>query len=462
MNMLEHARSLGFPVEMSERMHLDESASRLLRSDSFAVPVDVRAGILEVLVDHVPTPAQFEALERASGNRVTVVVTTPELLARTRQRVQALASATTGRSIRSLWQAARDTGALGVTAVTGQPPSLVTVAGPQHLDSQPAVLADEILQWSQDVLAGREAACVPDGDDIWRVTLSDAAPSPMLAMRRLPSTLLRADELGLPASAVSLASADSGLVLVAGPPTSGRSSVAIALAERALAHVSRPAALITTLVERPLPSRLSSTWAVLVDEQGSTADSAVTSARSAGASVLLLDCPRSPGMLAAAAQAAQAGCLVFAVVDARDVTAAVLELSSVTGAHTASQVLVGSISCRLLPDSLARPVSVFEVALVTGPVRAAIADNPSALTVALEASGLAGGTTLELALATANAVGRLPAETARAAARDLPRFDAATGLLGSLYVSDSTDVDAPLLSADERHPGPRKRSRSRR
>lgn len=459
MDMLAKARSLGLPVEERERHSLDESAVRLLRADSFAVPVNSRAGVLEVLVDHVPTPAQFEALERSSGHKVTVVVTTGEILERTRQRAAALRDASSTRSLRSLWLAARQADALGVIAVAGQPPALLSVAGTTPMAAQPTLTPDEIESWVADVLAGRTHAVIPDGDDVWRVTSSTAAGLPMLTMRRLPSVIRRADELGLPASATALSVLPSGLVLVAGPPGSGRSSVALALAERALAESPRPACLVTGLVERAVPARAASSWSIELGTDAPDLGQALSQAQDSGASVLVIDTAFSDDVLAHACAKAAAGMLVFAVMPGRDAITACLELRRVVGGEAAAATLAGVVTCRLLSDALDQPVSVFEVVAATPAVVAAVCENVLGIPAAVEAGGLRSGTTLELALATAHTSGRLPLETAASAALDRQRLDVALGRMRVLFHEDVSDVDAPLIDSDVSAPAPKRRSR---
>ena len=120
-----------------------------------------------------------------------------------------------------------------------------------------------------------------------------------------------------------------------------------------------------------------------------------------------------------------------------------------------------ALACRLLPDGLSQPVSVFEVAQATAQVRAAVLSDVSSLASAIESGGLATGTTLELALALANSSGRLPFDTARSQALDPLRFDAAAGRIFSHLPDPSVDVDSALLLA-ESSPAPSRRSRWRR
>lgn len=459
MDILDQAVSLGLPVQRQELISIDPAAVRLLSADSFAVPVALSSNVLEVLVDHIPTPAQFAALERASGLQVTVTVTTGELLQRARERAATLRSTQAGRSIRHLFERARNARAYSLTILAGELPAMTTPSGLQYLSDELPVSVEEVTTWHEDLLAGRQRNVVPDGPDVWKVFSSYEDGIPVLNLRRVPAHLPSADELGLPALASALASQDFGLVMICGKSGSGRSTTAAALAIRALVHQARPAAVISDMPERTLSFGQSMIWSLTVGVDSPDLPSAVDSALTSGAKVLVVDSLES-NSLKVAASAAATGVLVFAVVPEADPILAVHGLVDAVGPSVAATILKGIVGAHLLSHD-GSAVPVFEVIIATAPVAAAVASSPRMLPAAVEAQGAAYGVTFELALAMAVSSGSLDFDQARSQAGDKQRFDVAAGRLNVLLSSEQLDADAALLdaSASSSAPPPRRRRR---
>jgi len=218
------------------------------------------------------------------------------------------------------------------------------------------------------------------------------------AIRHVPLAVPTADQLDLPESVRILALAQRGLVLLAGPPGSGRSSTFAALVTLAAA---RPGRLVVT-VERPIEHLLVAERSLVrqreVPAHSASAREAVESTAGAGADVVALADSSEPAALAAAIARAEAGALVFAVVDADGVGPALelaFEALAASGAARAPERLARALRGVVAQKLVRRAggggrVAVWEIAPAAPPVVTAVAEGdlwrlPAALAAAHEA-----------------------------------------------------------------------------
>lgn len=215
------------------------------------------------------------------------------------------------------------------------------------------------------------------------------------AVRHVPWRAPSADELELPTLVRQLAAAPRGLVLLAGPSGSGRSTTLAALV--GLAAERRPAHLVT--IERPIEYALESARSLIrqieVPTRAATAREAVESTRLLDVDVVALADGVEPAALAAAIARAEAGALVFAVVDAAGVAGAVERaldaLAPESGPRAAPRLaaaLAGVVAQKLVRRAGGgRRAAVWELAPAAPGLVAAIADDelwrlPAALAAA--------------------------------------------------------------------------------
>jgi twitching motility protein PilT len=211
------------------------------------------------------------------------------------------------------------------------------------------------------------------GSGRFRVSAMRQRGTVSLAVRSIPAGVPPAAQLGLPGAAVHLALAEQGLVLVAGPPGSGRTTTLAALVDTI--NAGRAAHVIT--VEQPVEFLHKHQQSLIVQrEVGTDTATFVTGLESAVAhapDVLVLS-RLGPDVTMAALQFAAAGRLVLAAVTASTTSDAASLV--VTGLPPHQQqparrllagCLVGAVCQRLMPraDEAGR-VAAFEV-LVTGP-----------------------------------------------------------------------------------------------
>ena len=236
----------------------------------------------------------------------------------------------------------------------------------------------------------------------FRVTLLRDHQGVGAAIRHVPWRPASAEELELPALARRFAEAARGLVLLAGPPGSGRSSSLAALV--ALAAERRSGHLVT--IERPIEQAIVSERSLVrqieVPAHAPSAREAVEATRGADVDVVALADPCEPEALAAAVARAEAGALVLAVVDAGGLAGAieraVAALAPGSGGRAGERLaaaLAGVVAQKLVRRAGGGGrAPVWELAPATPPLAAAIAQGelwrlPAALAAAHDAGARA-------------------------------------------------------------------------
>ena len=111
------------------------------------------------------------------------------------------------------------------------------------------------------------AAVDVPGKGRFRVHAPQAFDGPGLVVRRIEAVPPTLDELGIPSALGGLVEARRGLVLVGGPPGSGRSATLAALVQ----HVNQRRAAVVVTVEDPVEARHLPGHAVVVRARSGTA-----------------------------------------------------------------------------------------------------------------------------------------------------------------------------------------------
>ena len=146
-----------------------------------------------------------------------------------------------------------------------------------------------------------------------RVSVTWNGVVPSISIRVIPSDATPLDSLNLPPFCMQFAGLNSGLVLVAGPSTSGRSTTVTSFAEAIAAN--RPCYIQT--VERPIERLLQSGVGALVQKEVGlhvrTGIAGIELAMRDGADVICFDHLETMEELNMLLQAANSGALVFAV-----------------------------------------------------------------------------------------------------------------------------------------------------
>jgi len=415
--VLAAAARAGFPVVNGERIDVDPAAVRMLPSQAAGLAVSLSGGVLEVLVDHVPVPSLISRFEELSGCRVAVAVVAPDVLERVRARALDAAASDMSRSLRTALSAAAALNAWGLQAVVGSVPAAVTASGLAGLAGWPVLSAQDMSVWvheltGSDRLGSDVTLVLGFGADRWRVQLRVSGGAVSVSARRVPAQARRLDQLGVPALGCRLADEDSGLVLVAGGPCSGRSSTALALAERA---AGRRPVLVEVIGDAPESAPAGRAGQVVVRRVGTDVVSVaagVQSAVAAGVSVLVVDAVLSEADMRAVVSAAEAGLLVVCVVPAASSVAALSLSADLLGGVDAFARLAGCLAgvlvCSLSSGLDLSVVALFEVVVGTAGVRRALASGgPAQVVSAVQAAGRSAGVLMDTALSTARSAGRI-------------------------------------------------------
>lgn len=323
---LADAAALGYEVVTDHTsLELDPAAARLLPSDSTAVGYQRAADVLKVLVDHVPSPAEFAELEKASGMLVALAVTTPAVLEAVRSSLRVPDDGTAPSSIASTLGQAVQAGASDVHLSVGLPPrwrlggelSAVPGWGPLSAADMEAAARWILGERSEDFdNSGDFDAAISYAGARWRVSLYRQRGGLALALRQIPSVVPRLEALGLPGAVVNLAGISQGLVLFCGPTGSGKTTSIAALIDR----VNRTRSCHILTIEDPVEYVHSSKKATVHQREVGvdTADfaSGLRHALRQDPDVILVGEMRDLETMRTALAAAETGHLVFATVHA--------------------------------------------------------------------------------------------------------------------------------------------------
>jgi len=294
-----------------------------------------------------------------------------------------------------------------------------------------ALLAQALLTTDQQQALLRDGTVVAThsepGVGRFRVAVFRQRGSVSVVVHAVPHEVQPMAELGLPASATTLASADRGLVLVASPVGGGATTTLAAMVD----HVNRTRACHVVTVEDPAEvlhhdqRSLVSQLEVPTDVP-SLADG-VRAASRLDADVVAVSGLAQREVALAALDAVARGQLVLAAIGGASVRAAVdgfLELFSFEERATIRQNLArsvaGIIAQRLLPTISGGLCAAAEVLVATAKTEAVLADEQrmGELPALLAEGAFHGMQTMDLALRDLVRAGRITESTALGAATD--------------------------------------------
>lgn len=225
-----------------------------------------------------------------------------------------------------------------------------------------------------------------------RVTVTWDDTTPSISVRVIPSESTSIDSLYLPAFCNRFTELNSGLVLIAGPSASGRSTTMTTFAETIAANRN----VYIQTVEKPIERILQNpNGAIAQREVGlhvHTGLEGISLAMQSGADVILFDHVESYEELSALLNAANAGALVFAVASGNNVhsllsrlMSSVPEKNRIAFANTLADQLKGIVVQHLVPVVQNQgQVLAVEAVRVTSPIanlirRGSVAQIPAAI-----------------------------------------------------------------------------------
>lgn len=462
MELLSEAKSLGFDViDDISNVKVDETAVRILPNDSEYLAVSLAGDVLEVLVDHIPSPGEFSELEKTAGMLITVTVTSSEIISQLKKNFSE-EKHEAPRMISPALDEAVESDASDLHLSVGTPP-IIRVGGDLVSLKNWAPLSSLDLQAAANWVLGDKAKNFNDKDSVdydgsvsyrgrrWRVNLYKQRSSLALSMRLIPSRPPRIDELGLPATIASFSKLTSGLILFAGPTGSGKSTSLAALIDRI--NQERRCHILT--IEDPVEYQHQNQKSIIHQREvgGDTKDFAkgLRAALRQDPDVILVGELRDMETMTTALHAAETGHLVLATVHASSADSAITRLVSSFPSSQQDQVLtqlagsLQAIVCQvLLPtiDRKSRRALATEILIVNTPVRAMLRDKRlHEVAAMLDSSGNLGMVSMEKSLATLVSQGRVSLEEAQRHALDEKLFFEYASKLGDIQKAEFESFD---------------------
>jgi twitching motility protein PilT len=457
--LLASARQAGFAV-LSAPVSVDPAAARLLPDDTGVIATAAAGGVLQVVSDHVPSPAEFNELSKLSGMLVTVSVAPSQVF----RQVAMQAAPAEGEPPRSIGPALAEAVARGASDVhlsVGAPPVLRVAGELVELDPWPPLSSrdlDAAARWvagdHMDTFTGDFDCAVSYAGGRWRVSVYRQRQALAMALRLIPSTPPASEDLSLPAAVVALSKETQGLVLFVGPTGSGKSTTQASLLDR----INRTRSCHIVTVEDPVEYLHPSKRAVVHQrEVGDDTESFATGLRHVlrqDPDVILVGEMRDPETMATALTAAETGHLVFATVHATDAASTFNRIIDAFPAAQQPQIrtqlaqsLRAVVIQLLLPrcDDPAKRQLVCEVVIMNPAVRTIVReDRLHELTSAMDSAASTGMCTMERALAEQVMAGHIDMDLARSWSREQASFDAHLARMSGPRTRVSfDDFDAP-------------------
>ena len=440
MDIISEAKELGFSVlEDPNTLVFSPTATRILPFDSVGIGINLAQDVLEVLLDHIPTPAEFNQIERDAGMLVTITISTPDVYKIIKEKSSKDSSGAPRAIAPALTEAVLlDASDLHLTVGTAP---VVRVGGilKELPEWSPLSVVEmrNIVEW----ITGKEVSGEGDFDydgsitfngRRWRVNIYKQRGSLSASLRLIPLVPPRIEELGLPMSVANLANVSSGLILFAGPTGSGKSTSLAALIDRI--NKERSSHILT--IEDPIEYQHKNQRSMVHQREvgGDTKSFAVglRAAMRQDPDVILVGELRDIETMTTALHAAETGHLVLATVHASGAVSAITRIISSFDAAQQDQVrlqLAASLKavvCQaLVPPSnqgsrrvLATEVLILNVANSTM-VRE---DRLHELAASLDSASAQGMMSMERSLASLVVEGKAKASDAEIYANDSKLF----------------------------------------
>lgn len=394
MNLLELAKESGFEVIDNANFEVDDVAFRILPRDVSGIGISVAGDVLEVLLDHIPTPAEFSEIEKAAGMLITTTITTPDILKELSERFSDESHFVPKIIAPALDEAVRSD-ASDLHLAVGSPP-IIRVGGELVGLKDWGILSNSDLLSASEWVLGERSKILTDNECVdydgsvtyhgrrWRINLYKQRSSLALSMRLIPSKPPLIENLGLPQSVANLSKLTSGLVLFAGPTGSGKSTSLASLIDRI--NKERRCHILT--IEDPIEYQHQNQRSIIHQREiGHDTESFAKGLRAAlrqDPDVILVGELRDIDTMTTALHAAETGHLVLATVHASSVDSTITRLVSSFPGSQQDAILsqlassLQAIVCQtLLPreDKSSKRALATEVLIVNTPVRAMIRDK---------------------------------------------------------------------------------------
>jgi type II secretory ATPase GspE/PulE/Tfp pilus assembly ATPase PilB-like protein len=226
----------GFEVIDDINYDIDLKASRFIPANINAIGARLNGDIINIIIDHIPSPFEFREYEQITGLAVTLSIAPEPIFSELKKKIATLEEAP--RNIGAAMFETVKEKATDLHLSVGSPPIIRVKGELKNIDNWPPLTASDLeaaARWvaGDDFANKRDVDCaITYANARWRVSLYRQRQSLALALRRIPSQPPKAEELGLTEAIIDFTTLHSGLVLFCGPTGSGKSTSLAALVDR--------------------------------------------------------------------------------------------------------------------------------------------------------------------------------------------------------------------------------------
>jgi twitching motility protein PilT len=332
----------GFEVIDDINYDIDLKASRFIPANINAIGARLNGDIINIIIDHIPSPFEFREYEQITGLAVTLSIAPEPIFSELKKKIATLEEAP--RNIGAAMFETVKEKATDLHLSVGSPPIIRVKGELKNIDNWPPLTASDLeaaARWvaGDDFANKRDVDCaITYANARWRVSLYRQRQSLALALRRIPSQPPKAEELGLTEAIIDFTTLHSGLVLFCGPTGSGKSTSLAALVDRI--NKTRSCHILT--LEDPIEYIHSSALAMVhqreVGVDVSDFASGLRSALRQDPDVLLVGELRDLETISTALSAAETGHLVLATVHASSTSGAITRIIDAFPAGQQAQI----------------------------------------------------------------------------------------------------------------------------
>lgn len=413
----------GFEIIDDINYHIDMKASRFIPSDVDAIGAGINGDIINIIINHIPTPFEFREFEQLTGMSVTLSIALEPVYTELKSKISKVDEAPRNIGL-AMYETVKQN-ATDLHLSVGAPPVIRVNGELKNIENWlPLSLLD--LEEAATWIAGEDFANKSDVDCAityanarWRVSLYRQRQSLALALRKIPSLPPRAEDLGLSESIINFTNLHSGLVLFCGPTGSGKSTSLASLVDR----INRNRSCHIMTLEDPVEYVHSSVRAMVHQREiGVDVKDFASGLRSAlrqDPDVLLVGELRDLETIATALSAAETGHLVLATVHASSTSGAITRIIDAFPAGQQSQIraqlgssLQGIVAQKLIAGKNKRFLAN-EILVITTAVRNMIRENKlHEIGSVLDNSSGVGMISMDKSLANLVALGKIDSKTA--------------------------------------------------
>ena len=413
----------GFEVIEDINYEIDIKACRFIPSNVDAIGARINGDIINIIINHIPSPFEFREFEQLTGMSVTLSIALEPIYTELKNKISRVDQAP--RNIGLAMQETVKQNATDLHLSVGAPPVIRVNGELKNIENWPTlslVDLEEAAKW----IAGEDFASKSDVDCAityanarWRVSLYRQRQSLALALRKIPSQPPRAEDLGLSEAIINFTNLHSGLILFCGPTGSGKSTSLASLVDR----INRNRSCHIMTLEDPVEYVHSSARSMVHQREiGVDVKDFASGLRSAlrqDPDVLLVGELRDLETIATALSAAETGHLVLATVHASSTSGAITRIIDAFPAGQQSQIraqlgssLQGIVAQKLIAGKSKRFLAN-EILVITTAVRNMIRENKlHEIGSVLDNSSSIGMISMDKSLANLVALGKIESKTA--------------------------------------------------